>query len=68
MITSLKIAMDRNGNKVLRIKNDGRSFSIQTNGNLPITHRWGVVPNTFKEVCDYLSKYGTMKQKEIFYS
>lgn len=32
--------MDTNGNKTIRLKKDGgRVFSIQTNGNLPNTHR-----------------------------
>ena len=38
----LKLGRDRNGNKVLKISpvhSPKRGFSIETNGNLPKTHR-----------------------------
>lgn len=60
---------DINGNKIVKLvfhHNDGKSskgFSIQTNGNLPITHRTNV-PNK-AEILAYVRKYGTHRQKAI---
>ena len=58
--------MDKNGNAVVRIDSTrpGRSFSIQTNGNLPETHRLGVGSWTVEEVAGYVEKYGTERQRE----
>ena len=51
----LSIGMDRNGNKVLRLKpRIGRGFSIQTNGNLPETHHNGICRYTPWEVAHHL--------------
>jgi hypothetical protein len=61
-----KTAKDKNGNKVVRITPDtGRGFSIQTLGNLPTTHRDGVVALTAEEVKAHVVKYGTARQKRI---
>lgn len=65
MITQLKIKLDKNGNKVLLITRNGKSFSIQTNGNLPITHSIGISRLTIGEVIDYISLYGTKRQKSL---
>lgn len=61
---TLSIARDRNGNKILCIKPaHGRGFSIQTNGNLPETHRNGVCAATPHEVRAYVSAFGTPAQR-----
>lgn len=60
----MKTGIDCNGNKVLRVTVPGRrGFSIQTNGNLPRTHRDGVGPWTASEMFDWVWKYGTDKQR-----
>jgi hypothetical protein len=54
--TVYTIARDVNGNTVLRIKEGrARARSIQTNGNLPRTHRDGVGEWTGAEVAAYRS-------------
>ena len=45
------IGCDRNGNKTLRCSSVEGGFTIQTNGNLPRTHRDGVTSATDAEVC-----------------
>ena len=57
--------MDTNGNSVVKIKTPEGSFSIQTNGNLPTTHRKGVGDHTNDEVKKYITKHGSDKQKRI---
>lgn len=60
------IARDRNGNRILRVEGaTGRGFSIQTNGNLPRTHRDGVGPWTPSEVRAWVDAYGTPRQREM---
>ena len=56
----MKLTVDRNGNRVLRVV---PGLSIQTNGNLPRTHRDGIGDWTAHEVCDWVTAYGTPKQK-----
>ncbi|MEI8280796.1 MAG: hypothetical protein WCG75_00180 [Armatimonadota bacterium] len=63
---TFKIGFDINGNKVCRVSCGGeRGFSIQTNGNLPNTHRDGVCKLTEYEVETYILSYGTRRQKTI---
>lgn len=57
------IGMDTNGNKTVLVR-PGR-FSIQTNGNLPRTHKDGVGPWTDAEVRAYVRAYGTKHQKLV---
>ena len=65
-MTTYKIKLDRNGNKVCVVKVPGaRGFSIQTNGNLPNTHQDGVCKLTEYEVETYILSYGTRRQKTI---
>lgn len=65
-MNQFKIAMDRNGNRVVRCQVEGaRGFSIQTNGNLPKTHRDGVGPWTPSEVSQWVKTYGTKRQREL---
>ncbi len=63
-----KLSRDTNGNRIVKIKNIGmgtRGFSIQTLGNLPRTHRNGLVKFvTANEVVNYVTKYGTDRQKQ----
>jgi hypothetical protein len=66
----MKIAFNTNGNRVLKLSSDdlggARGFSIQTLGNLPMTHRDGVGSHTDGEMRDYLRKHGTKRQKELY--
>lgn len=65
-MTTYKIGRDRNGNKVVRVKFTGmRGFSIQTNGNLPRTHRDDIGPWTHCEAANYLLEHGTCRQLQI---
>jgi len=65
------IGFDKNGNKVIKLKtNSGKSFSIQTNGNLPSVERASNISDldkskAEKEILDYIKKYGTKNQKDI---
>ena len=59
----MKLGMDVNGNKVLRIKNGTKRTSIQTNGNLPITHSNNKV--NLSELKQYVSVYGSQHQKSM---
>jgi hypothetical protein len=56
----MKLTHDRNGNRFLRIRG---MRGIQTNGNLPRTHRDGVGPWTEAEVSDYVKRYGSKGQR-----
>jgi len=65
-MTTYKIKLNRNGNKVCVVKVSGeRGFSIQTNGSLIQTHHTGVGHWTSGEVSDYVKRYGTKRQKEL---
>ena len=60
------IGRDRNGNKLVHVKTSGRGgFSIQTNGNLPQTHRDGVTAGTDAEVCAYVRRHGGDRRRRI---
>jgi hypothetical protein len=60
----MKTGIDRNGNKVLRVSIPGRrGFSIQTNGNLPRTHRDGVGHWSESEASEWVKQYGTQYQQ-----
>lgn len=57
---------DRNGNRIVRVTVPGaRPFTIQTNGNLPTTHRQGICPATAGEVADYVRQFGTERQRGL---
>lgn len=62
---------DRNGNTLAKIKGDcGRTFDVQTNGNLPEIHRefsWNgfTMSRNTQEIKDYVNEHGTKRQKEI---
>ena len=60
-----KTGRDKNGNKILHCSSVDGGFSIQTNGNLPQTHRDGVTTATDAEVCAYVRRHGTERQKRI---
>lgn len=65
-MTTYRIRLDRNGNKVCRVAMEGeRGFSIQTNGNLVETDRNGVGPWTANEVSAWVRAYGTARQREL---
>jgi hypothetical protein len=60
------IGRDKNGNKLVHVKTSGRGgFSIQTNGNLPQTHRDGVTSETDAEVCAYVRRHGSDRRKRV---
>jgi hypothetical protein len=58
------LSRDINGNRTLKIHpGNGRGFSIQTNGNLPATHRDGITERTGAEVSAYVSEHGSDAQR-----
>ncbi|HCC08604.1 TPA: hypothetical protein DEP81_01325 [Candidatus Woesebacteria bacterium] len=64
-----RMAMDQNGNKIARLTfpshcgKAAKGFSIQTNGNLPNTHRTRKPDNV--EILEWVKRYGTLRQKAI---
>jgi len=62
---SYKTGRDKNGNKVVHCSSREGGFTIQTNGNLPQTHRDGVTVETDAEVCAYVRRHGTDRHKRI---
>lgn len=59
-----KMGIDKNGNKVVKIQPlISRGFSIQTNGNLPNTHR-NHFPYEY-EIIEWVKQHGTERQKDI---
>ncbi len=61
-----KMKRDTNGNKTISIKRAGyRAFSIQTNGNLPNTHKTGIAD--IDEIAGFIRKHGTFNQQQIFF-
>ena len=60
-----KTGRDKNGNKILRCSSREGGFTIQTNGNLPRTHRCGVTVETDPEVCAYVLRHGTDRRRRI---
>jgi len=61
---NLKISRDKNGNKTVVVSVPGfRGFSIQTNGNLPNTHRDGKPDKA--EIVRWVKIYGTIHQKSL---
>jgi len=65
MITTKK-RTDKNGNSIVRITRKGfRGFSIQTNGNLPLTHGGHKINR--QEISEYLKKHGTDHQKYLWF-
>lgn len=62
----MKLVKDRNGLRALRVTYPGRrAFNIQTNGNMPITHKDGVGVWTRKELVDYIENHGTRRQQGL---
>lgn len=60
----MKIGKDLNGNKTVKITVPwAKGFSIQTNGNLPITHRTNT-PH-YNEIAQHVAMYGTNHQKNV---
>ena len=62
---SYTIGRDRNGNKTLRCSSIEGAFTLQTNGNLPGTHRDGVTSATDAEVCAYVRGLGNERRRRI---
>ena len=63
---TLRIDRTREGNRVLRVGVEGgRGFAIQTNGNLPRTHRDGIGPWTLGELADWVQRHGTERQRAV---
>ncbi len=59
-----KLSRDTNGNKIVRLTfSNARGFSIQTNGNLPETHRTG--RPDWSEIRAYVLRYGSLNQQRI---
>jgi len=64
-IHDLLIGTDMKGNRVLKVAFPDYNFTIQTNGNLPITHSKGVNSETIKELIAYMKEVGKPKHKEV---
>ena len=62
---SYKTGRDKNGNKTLCCSSVEGGFTIQTNGNLPRTHRCGVTVETDAEVRAYVRRHGTDRRRRI---
>ena len=62
---SYKTGRDKNGNKILRCSSVEGGFTVQTNGNLPRTHRCGVTVETDPEVCAYVRRHGSDRRRRI---
>ena len=63
---NMKMSRDINGNKTVKLSFPGQKvqgFSIQTNGNLPITHRTNE-PCRY-EIIAWVIQYGTLRQKAL---
>lgn len=62
----LTLAMDRAGNKVVLVKITGlREFKIQTNGELPISHKAkSISVDVIREVSMWIYEHGTPAQKK----
>jgi len=59
-----KLSRDVNGNKIVRLTfSNAQGFSIQTNGNLPLTHRTGKPDHA--EIRAYVLRFGTLRQKSV---
>lgn len=62
---TFEMSRDMNGNKTVKIVVPwGKSFSIQTNGNLPRTHRTN--EPCYSEIKNHVEDYGTNYQKSVF--
>ena len=69
----MKISHDTNGNKTLVIESSDltptysptkvRGFSVQTLGNLPVTHSQGVTFETKQELLAFIDQHGTKAQR-----
>lgn len=68
------MGIDKNGNAVAKFSfPNGQGFSIQTNQNMPKTHKYkgyrlsdlsdSDIETIGKEAIDYIQKYGSSKQK-----
>ncbi len=63
-----KQGLDLNGNSLINVSRKGfHGFSIQSNGNLPLSHNMPVLAHniTLKEVQTHVSLFGTHNQKTI---
>jgi hypothetical protein len=65
-MTTYTIDRDRNGHRIVRVTVPGyRPFTIQTNGDLPQTHRRGICSETAGEVAQWVHEYGTERQRML---
>ncbi len=66
----IQILKDDNGNSIAKVTNGRASFSIQTNQNLPATHKNGKAGFSYSqskaEIALHLSQFGTERQIAIF--
>lgn len=63
--TRYDIRRDVNGNKCCLYRPaKGKAFSVQTNDNMPETHRLGINPETPQEFAEYISSCGTDYQRD----
>lgn len=69
--TSMKMEMDTNGNRVLRISSPEGSFTIQTNTNLPDIHSRKIKLDSkeaFDYVDEYLKKHGSTGKRQAVWN
>ena len=70
-----KISRDKNGNKIVKVSAPNkRTFSIQTNGNLPYCHQLGfgdilkssekTSQHGLRQIASYVFEFGTDNQRE----
>ena len=65
MITSIKLRPNVHGSKILIIKIGKHVVAIQTNQNLPDTHRNGIHEGTINEAIQHINTYGTAYEKQV---
>ena len=66
----IALDMDTNGNKVAKLTfSTGRGFNIQTNANLPRTHRMTSDSYDFTiaadEIAEHIKRFGTLRQRDV---
>lgn len=72
----LEFKRDRNGNRTVLVRAPAGSFSIQTNGNLPMTHRMTVnngfnnrdLQTALNEISAWVRAHGTARQRKLMES
>jgi hypothetical protein len=67
--SSLKYSRDVNGNKIVKVMTPAGSFSVQTNGNIPLMHREdkpSYSVESLEELLKYVMDHGTHHQMQLY--